>query len=625
MSQRRQPQRSSRRLVAAEARTVGGRHRFRLIVVASLWPLLSKHFIHLWAMDRYRCLVFVPIAVVLIVSLRIGRDWDWDSALPWHWLAVKPTAATTATSQQWLAASWLLLTVAVLLGSPWISAVSGVVAVRAAFHQVGRKYGLSLMPAWLLLWLLIPVPLGADAALVNGLLRGLACWSGQLADFFGYSQLVVGHTIHTLNGDRVVAQDACQDLRLLFELIALTAVFVVWTERPRAHSGLLLLSAVFWGVAMAVVQLTLTVRDAFLASDTLATQWRDLINHLGPLVLGVLMLLSADRLLMFLLLPPPGMPQEPLAGTAAAPSASRAFAGLPAVVFRRWIVCGFAALIVVQLAARAIAWQPADKGGKARERRSAAFDATTLPSNSQGWERGRFTVPTPENAYSAEMASAVWNYERAGSQATVSCSFPCTAWRSPMRTYREQGWDVWRPLTNVSGGNPASEDVRYVALELRDRDLQPAVLLQSMVDGQGRVVRPPGLPGVSVSWWLRRLSERIRLRAADFGWHRQLLEVQGFLRGPAALDPAERQQGEAAFVQWRDAVAAAVKKQERESESFWNRRKRSERRCQGLPPRFSPFAPVQFFLARLKSRMACNASKTYSLSCLRVTARLTVL
>ena len=134
---------------------------FVLIVVASLWPLLSKHFIHLWAMDRYRCLVFVPIAVVLIVSLRIGRDWDWDSALPWHWLAVKPTAVTAATSQQWLAAAWLLLTVAVLLASPWISAVSGVLAVRATFHQVGRKYGLSLMPAWLLLWLLMPLPSGA--------------------------------------------------------------------------------------------------------------------------------------------------------------------------------------------------------------------------------------------------------------------------------------------------------------------------------------------------------------------------------------------------------------------------------------------------------------------------------
>jgi exosortase len=203
-----------------------------------------------------------------------------------------------------LAGITLLIGDIVLLhGKHWLAGVSAVfVAGGLMLHFAGKASLRSLIPVWLLLWLVIPLPLGQDYRLIQDLQLVTAQLTSMVLDVFNVAHLLDG-VVLVFPGKRLFVEQACSGIQSLFALLACTAVYVVWARRPLVPALLLLSSAVFWAVVANMVRVA-TVAFAFSANGMdLSAGWLHGLLGLVVFALALGLIASTDALLMFLIGP----------------------------------------------------------------------------------------------------------------------------------------------------------------------------------------------------------------------------------------------------------------------------------------------------------------------------------
>ena len=153
-----------------------------LIGLANL-PLLVLQARLTWEYSHYRFFPLVPIGAGWL-AVRAGRR-------------LGPLAPGPARPVAWLlGAGWAILAGACLIGSAWLGAVATLGTTAALIYAIGGGSLLRpLLPAWGLLLLAIPPPLGLDVQLIGMLQTAVSRMSSSVLDLLGVFHLRQGNVI----------------------------------------------------------------------------------------------------------------------------------------------------------------------------------------------------------------------------------------------------------------------------------------------------------------------------------------------------------------------------------------------------------------------------------------------
>ncbi|MFV1968602.1 MAG: exosortase U [Pirellulaceae bacterium] len=263
------------------------------VVCLACLPMVWLFLRQLWRRPHYQFFPFLLVAVVYLAWKR------W------------PAAGDKEVKRGGSAAGFLLIAgIALLAGDVvlfhnqhWLAGVSAVlVAGGLMLHFGGARAFRHLIPAWILLWIAVPPPLGQDYDLIQDLQLLTARLTSMVLDVFSVAHLLEGIVL-VFPGKRLFVEEACSGIQSLFALLACTAIYAVWARRPLIPALLLLCSAVFWAVVanmlrVATVALTFSTNGVDLSSG-----WPHQLLGLAVFALALGLIASTDALIMFLIGP----------------------------------------------------------------------------------------------------------------------------------------------------------------------------------------------------------------------------------------------------------------------------------------------------------------------------------
>ncbi|MBB73879.1 MAG: hypothetical protein CMJ75_05120, partial [Planctomycetaceae bacterium] len=248
-----------------------------------LWILAQR----LWRSEHYQ---FFPIAILGAGYLAYTQLGDPNAMIPGARLL--RNVATLVVL--------LLTAVAVVLESPWLVAAVALLALLCFIYVVG---GLLLvrrwLPAWVVLALAVPLPLGIDLQLILILQRIATRWASGCLDLLGYRHLVRGVVIE-VPGHSFLIEEACSGINSLFAALTCALFYAMLLRSGVLRTLALLVLTTLWVVAANAVRVALV---------TIAgSQWDlPLTEGVGHAAVGfvlfafvLVMVLSTDRLLLFL-------------------------------------------------------------------------------------------------------------------------------------------------------------------------------------------------------------------------------------------------------------------------------------------------------------------------------------
>ncbi len=522
-----------------------------VVVVAAHAPLLVLHARQIWLRPHYQ---FFPLVVVGAVALAYQR---LAYQRVKHIGALRPDSGWAS----WLlvGTAWMMLSAAVLVESSWLGAVATLVLVVAVLRAIGGNRLLwACLPAWVFLWLAVPLPFELDRQLILALQSLTTRWSSKLLDVAGVYHVMAGHVVE-IAGQRLFVEEACAGVNSLFSIFACTLFFVFWVGRPWRWSCVLLAAAVFWVIVANVLRVTVIAYAADRWGLNLAEGWVHTAAGLILFVLALGLIWSTDRLLAFLTTPRSSAvaPDPPSGASVSGPETSAGAAAWPgaADLKRTWlgawpVAAAYALLVLAQ--SLWFDFGSAGVGGQADlvAAAIAGFDSDTLPERIGRWRRLAYTAGTRDPGSAYGEFSNTWTFATDHLRSTLSLDYPFQDWHDLTRCYTSQGWVVdnahKHPADGARGG--------AIQLEL----IKPGYRCGFLVFGQfdrRAVALAPRLPGTELSFtrhdaalgkWWNRLSG-----APETAAHAPpIYQFQVFVESYAPLGEEERAQAVELF---RDA------------------------------------------------------------------------
>jgi exosortase len=273
-------------------------------VGAAFAPMVGQYFARLWALEHYQ---FFPFAL-LGAGLLAERS---------RKMLLRPSPPSRGTSIAWTAFGFGLLTVALVLGSPWCGYTAACAMLGAAIYRYGgRANVVRFLPTLLMLATLVRLPLDYDRVLIAALQLQTTRSADAALDVLDVAHVRSGNVLE-IPGRRLFVEEACSGINSLFSAVACTLFFVLWTRRPPFVAFVLLVGIPGWVIVANTARITLVavLRDRW---DVAADEGR-LHDALGLIVFtGTMGLIgSTERLLAFYgaVLPP-----EDFSPAVAAPS-----------------------------------------------------------------------------------------------------------------------------------------------------------------------------------------------------------------------------------------------------------------------------------------------------------------
>ena len=251
------------------------------IVALGFGPLLYWHVVGLLERPHYQFLLFLPFALwILIASLPARTP-----------AASKPASnLDIAFSALMLGVSAVGLAFATWSWSPWIAAVSGMLAFFSLLLFIGgRNRAVRWFPVWMFCWILIPLPFGMDEDLIVRLRTVTTTMTSAVLDQLGILHQTYANVIE-LPGKPLFVADACSGIHSLYVLMAMALFLAMFQRRSLLHAFLLLCST---------FGLVLVENVARIVTVAAALGWRmDLSIGFNHTLLGV-SLFCASAVLIF--------------------------------------------------------------------------------------------------------------------------------------------------------------------------------------------------------------------------------------------------------------------------------------------------------------------------------------
>ena len=418
------------------------------VVCAPLLWILARR---LWRSEHYQ---FFPIAILGAGYLAYTQLGDPNAIVPGARLLRNVVTLVVL----------LLTAAAVFLESPWLLAAVALLALLCFIYVVG---GLSLvrrwLPAWVVLSLAVPLPLGIDLQLILVLQRIATRWASGCLDLLGYRHLVRGVVID-VPGHSFLIEEACSGINSLFAALTCALFYAMLLRSGVLRTLLLLGLTTLWVVAANAVRVSVV---------TIAgSQWDlPLTEGAGHAAVGFVlfafvltMVLSSDRLLLFLV--PRSAEMWQLGWSQArrlvpefvlrrlAPAADDPASGDPVAAESSRVGVRPAAYLIVS----PITWisltcltglvllQASDillaKSESLPPDLLTSSDSRLLPAEWNGWrltDAGQ--VQRKANNVNG-MRSRTWTYERGSLAVVVSIDGPFVGWHNLTNCLEGQGWQV---------------------------------------------------------------------------------------------------------------------------------------------------------------------------------------
>ena len=451
------------------------------LCVCIVWgyaPLLIQHLYGLWARDYYQYFPFVIAAVVWLVWSR------WPEGP-----VARASGSRVAAAKLIVSVAFAFLAMASVFWSPWLAAVSAVLAL-GAIALVLRRHGrriVNLFGIWCLLWLLIPIPLGFDNRAVAYLQLLSSRLSSGVLDIFGVNHLMSG-TVLQLPGREFFIDEACSGIISVMSVIATGAVFVVWMNRPLLHAVALILAGIGWAVLMNVARIvTIAVAHDARQLDW-SSGWQHNLLGFALFCLTFIAPLSTDRLLCFGLGPVWELSEQPeehnpiirvwnAAVTAfdpvrISPSASdaaiinAAIPGATPVSTRTmfFVSSAFALLGAAQL----VSLCRGDGDSIKPVERALSIERGFLPARVGPWQMVDFQESERESMseFGQYSRAFVFRHGRTHATATISLDFPFRGgWHELSVCYRNVGWPMTSRKVSDFSVDGTSEPWKVVQAE----------------------------------------------------------------------------------------------------------------------------------------------------------------
>ena len=241
----------------------------------------------LWARDHYQ---FFPIVLVVALALTWFRLQDVR-------FAHSPRITIRIVIYAFLAA--VLLIAATLIHGHLLGTISGLVTIWTLVWYLGGVQVVNAVrgPMFLLL-IVIPLPLNLDLKLIIGLQKLASAAASSFLDMQGIRHLLSGVAISTDRRDFLV-EEACSGIHSLFSCICVVAFVCVVQRYSFFRTATNIAQCVGWVIAANAVRVFLVIFAASCWGIDLGTGWRHETLGICTYVVALLLAMSTDRLLQF--------------------------------------------------------------------------------------------------------------------------------------------------------------------------------------------------------------------------------------------------------------------------------------------------------------------------------------
>ncbi|MEJ7596235.1 MAG: exosortase/archaeosortase family protein, partial [Planctomycetaceae bacterium] len=265
------------------------------------FPLLVEHISDLMLRPHYQFILFLPVGAALLVMerrrdqvlARSGtqnielRQSDIHPAKLRYSLALVVIALVALAAAVWIWSARVAMISAMLTAFSLILAFGGRGLLRIAF------------PAWLLLWLAMPLPFNRDYWLIAELRDVTTRWASRVLDQIGVLHLVNGNIIE-LPGQKLFVADACSGIHSLYVLLAFALFIGLYLHRRALHVILLLLST--FGIVLVENVMRITgVAAGLHAGFDMSSGWKHSTFGGVLFVLSLMLVFTTDQFFAFLL------------------------------------------------------------------------------------------------------------------------------------------------------------------------------------------------------------------------------------------------------------------------------------------------------------------------------------
>lgn len=525
------------------------------LVLSMHVPLAVLHAVQLWKLPHYQCF---PLVLA-------GAVWLAWQRRPQLRLAVHTSRRLPLALLLCSAGVQLL---AIAMYSPWLAAVGALVSLAALSIMILDRSSLrTLLPVWLFLWWLIPLPFGRDRLFVEELQALTARLAGAAVDALGIQHLLSGNVLE-LPARQLFVDEACSGANTVFAFVALVAAFTISSRRPWIIALPLLAAAIVWAALANVVRMVSIVLALEYFAVDLTEGWPHTLLSLSLLPLTLLLLSGTDVLLMLLFGPirsPGVLPrialkwnrwlgwndsdfsrntdssefEETTPSHAAALPRTRLPRSMIAVAVLGLMLCLLQISLLVQGVSQTVL----------NDQSVALLVEQSLPEEYSGWTRWEFEHQQRETGHSFGEHSVVWKYglpERGN--VSISFDYPFVDWHELTHCYASTGWNVLRrtAVESIESGQP----VAMVLAELEKPTGEYAMVVFGLFDREGNSITPPDT-------FLSQLKQRVSSVLTRYRVRSETYQLQLFAELPRPSgDEIERDLCER-FVQLRRTVLAS--------------------------------------------------------------------
>jgi exosortase len=451
---------------------------WEILVIAAVamiahFPLLVRHAEWLWQRPHYQFFPLVVVGAGILAYVRMRHVLRWQ-----------PGSAIIAAVG--LTLSWLLLAIADLLASTWLGSVATMFLIMTLVYAAG---GLELcrqaLPAWMLLWFVVPPPFDLDRVLMFKLQNLTTEWSSSVLDVLGVFHVRSGNVIE-VDERKLMVEQACSGINSLYSLLACTVFLVFLTRCGWVRGSLLVAVGIGWVLAANVARVTGVVYLNTRWGIDLSSGWRHEAFGVFLFALAVGLLMSTDQLFVFLTRSIPRTLNNKLhsAGSVNA-SETRPFYshGLRRLAF----------VSIPAYAVLAIAFWASDKTTNDMSVAQMQLhypDKDCLPTKIGSWEQAEYASLKREASSFYGEQSRVWKYSNTRNAAILSVDFPFMNWHDLTWCYVGKGWHIDNQVVRDDPGVPGGFlEVRMTQSTHRHGYL---VFCEFSSEGKPFVARPGG-------------------------------------------------------------------------------------------------------------------------------------
>lgn len=373
----------------------------------------------------------------------------------------------------------IALVAAISMSQPYLAAISAASICGAILLRLRREGEIErFIPIWIFLVFVIQLPEQWNLRVLHILQTFSTRWASVLIDVAGVTHARIGNIIW-VNGKQYFSQQAFDGLPFLFSVIAITGWWAILKRRRRVHSTFLLLSAVFWCVALNTLWIVLVVYCQQRLQIDLQQSALNQVTRIGVFAAALAMLLCSDIALVNY---PNATRWVMMGGPATSKEELISLRIKRNDIFELVVLGVFGVLLLLQ-----IPLLVSHQSSSRSKQNLIGFVSDDLPMEVAGWQRGEFEFEQHADADIRGLRHVQWNYQKGDRSVYVAVDFPFHTWHDDQASYDAAGITISNTQTRDSKSFPET----IVAHDVSTIDGSQGQMITTMLGQNSQIASRP--------------------------------------------------------------------------------------------------------------------------------------